>query len=559
MSLERTPSLRARHNGPGWPLLAILGAGAIVVGVMLFAFASPFGGSDDKPAERYIEAVAGSSSRVNPLFVHLNDTDRDLARLAFSGLVRLDTDGTPLPDLAESWETSPDGKTVTFHLRAGVVWHTGAPFTADDVTFTYDLLSDPNLQGDPEQAALWQTVDCAAADDLTLACTLPEPFSPFLAYATMGILPRHILEGATAQTIFDDAFNRAPIGTGPYRLAQLDSNRALFKANESYYLGTPPIDEIELRFYPDASSAAADVVRGEADGMLADLSINPDDFKTLSDEGSLQGYTANRSAYAILFLNNAKPPFNDPAVRRALSYTIDVDAIIAQLLAGRALRADSPIPPGTWAADADVRAATRDVGRAREVLDKAGWVLNEAGNVRQRSNQELRFTLLTDQDSLRGAVADAIAAQMADAGIQATVVQRPSNGLVRDALIPREYQAAVFSWEPGPDPDPYPAWHSSQISSTGRNLASYSKQANDRVMEAARQTYSMDSRKQLYSQFQEIFLQDTPSVTLYYPLYTYFVSDKVTKIDIGVLFDSSSRFYNVHEWTIESAPEIGEQ
>lgn len=532
-----------------------MGAFALLV-VLVFAFLDPFGGSGDEPPVIYVEGVVGASSKVNPLFVYQNEVDRDIAALVFSGLTRLSGDGTPEPALAESWDVSSDGKTYTFHLRSGVTWHTGIEFTADDVVFTYKMLGDPLLQGDPDQAQLWRSISCTADDPLTVTCELPEPFAPFLSYARAGILPRHILEAVTAANMLDDPFNLAPVGTGPYRLAQMDAVQARLVANEAYYLGAPKIEEIEIRFFPTVSSAAADIVRGEIDGLLVDLTIDPQDFQTLGDVQGLERYPLSRSAYTSLYLNNRETPLNDHFVREAIAHAVDVDAIISDLLGGRGLRADTPIAPGTWA-HSEVSAPELDLALARNLLDAGGWDLPPGETVRQRNNVELRFSLMTDQDPLRGAIADAIAEDLQQVGIEAVVVREVSNSLVTNFLIPREYQAAVFGWDPGADPDPYPAWHSSQAIGEGRNLASYTSDEADAIMEAARQTTDLAARRDLYRQFQELFVQDVPSVPLFNPVYTYFVSSRVGGIGPGVLFTPASRWANVHEWTASRVPDLG--
>jgi len=557
MSFDRVTSPYGRH-GPGWPLLALLVAGVIVLGVAFFAFANPLGDSnDDKIITRFTEAEVGTPSRVNPLYAYAGDVDRDLTSLVFSGLTRLDAEGKPQPDLAERWDVSDDGLTVTFHLRPNVTWHTAAPFTSADVIFTYGLLADKTLQGDPEQAALWHSIQCLARDTLTVECTLPEPYAPLLAYATMGILPSSILGAATATTILDDPFNRHPVGTGPYSVVALDDTHALLRAHDKFYLGAPKIDEITLRFYPDMASAAADILRGQADALLADLTIDPADYQTLRDADGFSEHAANRSAFTILYLNDGAPPMNDPAVRGAIAKALDVDSIITGLLGGRGERADTPIVPGTWAFDADAGSISRDVGQARSLLEADGWVLPANSRVREKNNQELRISLITDQDALRGAIADAIASQLADAGIEATVVRQPSDDLVRDFLIPRQYQAAIFGWDPGADPDPYPAWHSSQTINNGRNISGYTSDEADKLLEEARRTLDIEARKLLYAQFQELFLKDLPSIPLYVPLYTYFVSDQVTGVDPGVLFSPASRFRDVYDWTVTTPVSIG--
>src|SRR3972149_3747669 len=215
---------------PQWPLLAVLFLGVIAITAFWFILANPLDSSPDKDSEQhYAEAIVGAPARVNPLFAPLNDTDAAPPPLIFSGLTRLGPDGEVLPDLAESWDISDDGLSYTFHLRRNVTWHTGAPFTAADAAFTYALLADPDLPGDPALGQLWRQVSCSAADEITLLCQLPQQFAPFPSYTTIGILPKHILESATGATIADSAFNQAPAGTGAHSLAQLDQTKAILR------------------------------------------------------------------------------------------------------------------------------------------------------------------------------------------------------------------------------------------------------------------------------------------------------------------------------------------
>ncbi len=547
------PAVAHPRHGPGWPLLALLGAGVILVIAAWLFIGGPLSGSGGPSPRPYTEAVVGQPSRASPLFAYLNDADRDIVSLVFSGLTRLGPDGEVLPDLAESWEISEDGTSITFHLRPGVTWHTGVPFTSADVVFTYGLLADPKLGANPDEAPLWRQVSCTGPNDLTVVCRLPEPYSPFMSYTTMGIVPKHLLEGEDVANLRDSSFNRAPIGTGPYRAIQFDNSEVVLKANPKYHLGEPGIPEIRLRFYPDYTSATAAVVRGEADGIMVDPGISQKDFDTLADARGLKAYSANRTVSTILYLNNGAPPLDDKAVREAIARAIDIDDIIGGLLGGRATRATSPIPPGTWAYNPDVKPIQQSSGKARDLLAQAGWTLPEGKEVREKDGKELRITLLTDQNAQRGALAEAIARQLASVGIGVTVVRQDSTTLVRDYLIPRQYQAAVFGWDPGPDPDPYPAWHSSQATSNGRNLAGFADEQIDAILEKARRTWNLDERQRLYFTFQSLFQEDVPSIPLYYPTYTYFVSEDVKNIRLGTLFTVSSRFRDVYQWALASS------
>lgn len=557
MTLDGSSPLTPHRRRRGWPLIGLLGAGVVLVVLAFWVLTDPLGHDDSNAESQYTEAVVGVPSRVNPLYAHLGDADRDIASLVFSGLIKLDKNGSPLPDLAESWDISEDGKAVTFHLRSDVTWHSGEAFSSSDVIFTYSLLASPEIRGDLEQMALWGSIKCAAPNALTVTCNLPEPYAPFLTYASVGILPKYALEAVAPAAIADDPFNRVPIGTGPYRLTHLDDSSAILRANGAYYMGRPAIGEIKLNFFPDIAAATAALVQGDAQGLLVDLSIDPGDFQALESIDELKEYATNPSAYTSLFLNNTVPPLNDTAVRRAVALGIETDAMISGLLGGRGVPVDTPIPPGSWAFDDSLDPPGHDIGAARNLLDEAGWTEGENG-IRTNGSAELRITLVTDDDPLRGAVAGMIADNLADIGIEVTVAQETSADLVDKFLAPRSYQAAVFGWDPGPDPDPYPAWHSSQAQGNGRNIAGYANDTADEYMEQGRQSFDGPTRAGLYYSFQSLFLEDAASVPLYAHLLTYFVRAEVNNIDLGLLFWPSSRFQNIVEWEVSGDPlEIG--
>ena len=541
---------------PQWPFLTVLFLGVIAIATLGFILANPLSSSPEEQREqRYVEAIVGSPDRVNPLFAPLNETDADLASLVFSGLTRLGPEGRVLPDLAESWVISEDGLAYTFKLRRDVIWHTGAAFTAEDALFTYELLADPDLPSDPRLGQLWRQVSCNAPDEFTLLCELSEPFAPFLSFTSIGLLPKHVLEGMTAVEIFDSPFNQKPVGTGPFRLPTLNEAEAILRANPTYYDERPAIDEIEIRFFPNPSTAAAALSRGEVQGVLLGPSASQEDFDLLTSTEGLRAYTSNRTRILMLFLNNSQPPFDDKALREAVALSVNVDDVISELLGGRAVRADSPIVPGTWAYNPLLEPRPHDLDTARELLEEAGWETTDDG-VRQKDGKELRVSLMTDQDPLRIAIAEMVANQLAEVGIQVAVTPQDSD-LRREFLAPRQYQAAIFGWDPGPDPDPYPVWHSSQVEPPDSgNIAGYQNEDTDRLIEEARLTTDLDKRQTLYYTFQQVFFEDVPSVLLYYPAFTYFVAEEVQNIELGTLFLTSSRFANATQWSTGESPEL---
>jgi peptide/nickel transport system substrate-binding protein len=523
-----------------------------IVGLSALWYATRDGSGPQAPAHggRYLEAVVGSPLRVNPLYTAFNDVDKDLAALVFSGLTRLGPDGTVLPDLAESWEVSADARVYTFHLRQGVTWHDGTAFTADDVIFTWSALSDPNFKGEPSLGQLWQQVKCAKQDDFTVVCELPQPFAPFLAHTTIGILPRHHLKGLSAEALFIAPFNEQPIGTGPFILRTLNSQMALLESNPSYHWTEAVIAEMELRFFSDYRSAASALQDGEVQGLFLSPEASPDILEQLEQDERLQRLASQRNSYTLLYLNTRMPPLDDSSVRQALLYALDREAIVAGRLDGRAQLADSPIVPGTWAYSDDVRSYQHDPEKALSLLAESGWRINSRGVLAKEGN-ELRLDLLTDDEPERIAIGQQIVEQLRAVGVDANLQSQAGSDLVHDFLLPRRFQAAIYGWDQGYDPDPYPAWHSSQAQERGFNLAGYADQSVDRILGEARQTSDVEERKALYREFQQIFADEVPSILLFYPVYNYFVDKEVRGISLGVLFEPASRFANVHQWYIE--------
>ncbi|MFH1486360.1 MAG: ABC transporter substrate-binding protein [Chloroflexota bacterium] len=496
----------------------------------------------------FIEGVAGAPRAINPLLSQLNDADRDLVALVFSGLTRLDERGAIIPDLAESWETSSDGLSYTFRLRPGVVWHDGVPFTAADVVLTIETIRNPEFPGVPELSSLWSSVSVVKVDDLTVKFSLRNLYAPFLSHTTLGIVPSHILSKTPIKGLKESTFNISPVGTGPFKFKEATAGRVTLDGNPSYYLGRPYLSTIEVKFYPDYPSALSGIERGEIHGLLSRQWLSPEDIKRISEDEKLVRYLSIRPSYSIVFLNLRFPLFKEKVVRQALLYGLDRETMVTDLLAGQGMVAQSPIVPGTWAYDGEnTKRYEYDPEKAVALLESAGWLLNQDG-VREKAGVQFRFHLLSNDDKSRIAVGEEMVRQWRRLGIRAELSSSGPTRLLRDFLIPRRYEAALYGLDVGYDPDPYPAWHSSQISENGFNFASFSNEKADQILEKARQSTSRIERAKLYGEFQAIFTEEVPSLLLYYPAYTYIADEWVKGINCGVLFERSSRFNNVKDW-----------
>ena len=163
----------------------------------------------------YIEGIVGQPLHVNPVLAQSNNADEDLSQLVYSGLLKYDGQGNLIPDLAESYDISDDKMTYTFHLRHGVTWHDGQPFTSADVVFTTNLISDPAYKS--PLRTNWQGITTSAVDDYTVTFQVQTPYVGLLNNLTFGILPKHIWDSVTADKFSLTDLNLEPIGTGPYK------------------------------------------------------------------------------------------------------------------------------------------------------------------------------------------------------------------------------------------------------------------------------------------------------------------------------------------------------
>ncbi len=532
------PPRRPSPARPLYPVLLVIGLATLAGGWLWLNVGA------NASSSRYVEAVVGHPGAVNPLLAS-DDATRDVASLVFDGLMRIDGDGTPRPDLAQSWEVTPDGLTYTFVLRPGLTWHDGERVTAQDVAFTIGLLQSPGFTGPAALAAPWQGVDVFVDDDRTVLFHLPQPAADFLTRCTIGILPQHLLGAVAPANLPQAAFNRAPVGTGPYRLISIDGARAVLQRNTSYVLGTPAIREIELRFYPDQAAQLRALGSGEASAGL--LGNTEDDAvrAMLQSRPGLTGTPLQRSAYTVLYFNNQIPPLDDVRVRRAVVASLDRARLLA---ASGALGTvgDGVIVPGSWAYEAAPAQPPPDP----QALWSAAGYQRDSGGVLLKDGEPLRLELVTNADAEREAVAAEAAAELEAQGVQVTVVPTPTAQLVARRLVPRNYQLALFGWEAAVDPDPYGGWHSSQIAAPGNNIAAYHDSAADALLEAARTTLDGAERRDRYRQFADLFRGDAASLVLYYPARLYVHPKALRGLSDGLLFSPASRFRDVQGWSL---------
>ncbi len=496
----------------------------------------------------YREAVVGKPQLINPLFAQYNQVDQDAVGLLFNGLTRDDGQGNLVPDLATDWQVSPNQLVYLFKLRRDVQWHDGEPFTAKDVVFTIGLMQDAEYQGPPTLKQLWQTVAVQKLGSDMVRFTLSEPLPTFLNFTTIGMLPAHILEDVPAKDLITHPFNVSPIGTGPFKFDTISDEFIRFSPNQDYFESQPQLEVVELWFYTSHQEA---ISAYETDEVNAISNIAPQIIPQAQSVESLNLYTTRLSGYTLVYLNlrntETLPFFQEKSVRQALLIALNRQAIINTELNGQGVVASGPIHPWSWAFNPDYPADEFDPLKANAMLDEAGWIDSDGDNIREKNGQQLAFNLLVHDTSDRIALAQALTEHWRQIGIGVNIELVEGN--LGSRLTQGDYHAVIADIRLSGDPDPYPLWHQSQID-VGQNYAGWSHDRASELLVEARSLTDTGPRNDLYYEFQEIFAEEVPSLILYYPVYTYGLSQDVLNVQLGPLAQPSDRFRTITDWTI---------
>jgi peptide/nickel transport system substrate-binding protein len=248
------------------------------------------------------------------------------------------------------------------------------------------------------------------------------------------------------------------------------------------------------------------------------------------------------AGYPILYVNNQREPLDQPPLRQALAASIDRTGLVPA--DSPALPGEGPIVPGSWAY---APGSWNTSAQADALFTAAGWNRGSDG-MRQRDGRPLTLELLTNDEPVRVALAEQVAAQLRAQGVGVTTRVLTAGELLRGHIDTREYDLLLFGWLADADPDPFGGWHTSQIASGGRNVAGFHDVEADQLLEAARRTVDMNERRELYARWQARFVELAPSVVLLHPRPLYVQPRAFQGTTGGVLFDPASRFRDVRHW-----------
>jgi peptide/nickel transport system substrate-binding protein len=499
-----------------------------------------------------IEALVGPAGVLNPLF-ETSESTRDVDSLIYQGLTSVDSQQNVTGVLAQDWSVSPDHLSYTFTVRDTVKWADGQPFGADDVLFTFHVLQD--LEYQQPGADVWRNIGVKAGGPNQVVFTLRAPDASFPLQLRVGIIAKHLFAGMAPQQIVDSQYSgiRA-IGTGPFKVGSI-GNLAITLDRNPYASPPPYLDHLQLRIYPatDPQAAIRAVLSGAADLVGG---IQPQEVSTLQGRTDLTVQEVRMFTNAFVTFNaegDGKPFFADPKVRLALSQAVDRQRVVADVLAGRADADPNPLPTADWAYSA--AAATLhpfDPVAASSALDGAGWLVDPTTKLRVKKSSTFRVTLACADVYPNPQIANSIANQLAQVGIQVDVKPLPASKLLSDYVLPHHYQMALMSIDVGSDPDLYWLWHSG--SDPGSLNFAYSRGWGliDKDLEDGRAAVDAPSRLAAYIDFQVLMADAAPAIFLYAGRYEYAVSQRVHGVHVNKAIEPYDRFQYVTDWYVNT-------
>jgi peptide/nickel transport system substrate-binding protein len=443
--------------------------------------------------------IESSPTNLDPR-VGIDGQSERIDELLFDALLTRDEHFNVQPGLAERWEI-PDPLTYVFHLHRGVTFHDGRPLTSRDVKWTLDSLLQGKIRS--TKTSTYRFVDrIETPDDLTVVFHLKEPFAALLwnlSEGAIGIVPYGSLDEMTSK----------PIGTGPFKFVSAETDKeVILERNDGYWGKAPHLARVRLAIVPDATTQALELRKGSAD-LTINSPMPPDTIVTLERYPSLIVQHSPGTRVAYLAFNLRDSILKDVRVRQAIGYALDRRPMIEYLWRSQVQPASSILPRQSWAYDGDVPRYDYDPGKARQLLDSAGYPAVNG----------VRFHLMmkTSTDENTRLMVAVMQQQLRDVGIALDIRTFEFATFFAD-VTSGAFQLYSLRWIGGnEDPDIFDAaFHSRNFPPAGRNRSFYSNPRIDSLIDQGRRETDQAIRKNIYAQVQEILARDVPSINLWY-------------------------------------------
>ena len=449
-------------------------------------------------------ATSANPSRLNPILA-TDSASGEISGYIFNGLVKYDKDSsTIIGELAQSFYFEND-MTLIFKLRKDVTWHDGVLFTSKDVLFTYKSLISPKVVS-PYSAGFRFVESVEALDKFTIKVKYKKPYFKALETWMMGIIPEHILKDE--ENLMNAKFNTDPIGTGPYKLHQLEhSKNIILVANEDYFEHRPKIDRISFHVIADPvtrflmlKSSALDI--GSVEPMAYERQLSPEFFDMFDI------YEDISRSYTYLGFNLRLKKFQDPRVREALSLAIDREELVKILFFEHARVCTGPFLPATKAFNPDVKAPKKDIKKAKELLSAAGY----------SEMNPFTFEIVTsNSSSIRPYAAQILQHQLKKAGVIVELRVMEWQAFLNMVVFPHKFDSVLLGWGLSPTPDPYMFWHSDSDKKGGFNLVGYNNPTMDTMIEKSQTIVDREELSKIWREMFKMIVDENPYLFLYIP------------------------------------------
>ena len=496
-------------------------------------------GREDKSSQADLSntlVYAGESeSTINPL---LNSHD-EIVDLVFSGLLKYDGDGTPVCDLAESYTYDAATFTYTFALKNDVKWHDGTPFSAQDVVFTYEVLTQDDTLASTITSNYENIVSIAAPDDNTVTIALDSACANMPGYFTIGIIPKHLLYGEDLNTT---SFNQHPIGTGRFKFENWDTAGGMitFTRNEDYYGKVPNIERIIYKTVAVESTKATMLESGEAD--LAWL--NASYAETFRGKDGFTNWDFETADYRAVSMDMSSAFWKHNADSIAvLNYAIDKNAIVDSVLAGEGCTAYSPIQKSALGSNSQADLYSYNTERFAEEMTALGWKKGTDG-VYERNGERFSFTIqVRDYEEERIDIATLVSSMLKEAGVEMEI------SLVTKFDWNAGYDGFLSGYAAPFDPDAVYALFTTNGSD---NTMHYSNADVDRLLTAARHSDDEAERTKIYQEFERVYAENPGILPIVYLDGNYVGTSALSGLEtsrtlghhaVGVM-------WNIEEWTL---------
>jgi len=490
----------------GWRLP--LAAAAVCIGIAAC-------GASPAPPPRDVRVVLYHDPSSLSLIGNTDQNSAQLASMISDGLVSYDAAGRYVPMVAKSWDLAPDGKTLTFHLREGVVWHDGQPVTAKDVAFTVAKIRDPATQAQSWAGYFADVTSLETPDDATVIVHYARTYADALEPWRAPLIPEHV--AGKDSDFLTGGFARHPVGCGPFRFASYAPGQSVvLQAFNRYWEGAPKVGRIIVRIVGAERTGYEALLLGDVDLMA----VTPDLWR--ESQSSTAGTRFARFVYYRLNAwkvdwnqTNAVPYFRDPRIRRALVLALDREKFAATVIGGLGRPAASSYPPESPWSDPSILPLPYDPVSSASLLEESGWRLPHGKRVREKDGKPFTFTLLLAAGSQE--MADRIAAWMqqslAPVGVDMKI-EKVEWKTFQQRRKTHDFQAAMAGVSFDPTPDQYDLYHTSAAEG-GFNYGGFSDAEVDRLLEEGRSTVDPTARHQIYNRLQQRLREVEPMAFLF--------------------------------------------